>query len=315
MKALSVPSPYSVLALLLLLAVPAAQASLFGSKEDEAFKADTRQQLELMDRKIQALQGAVNDLLLDKEGLRAELREMQGALDQQTHALESVRRQLKDTYVELDRRLKEGASPATPGLDPAAPVGGLPAVPSAPQPALSPVGMAAAAPAPITPAPITPAPITPPPVAPPAVAPTSEGAALPAAPTGGPEPSAALSEKDAYQAAYATLMQQNYPQAADELRRFLARYPNGQYAANAQYWLGEAYYAARNRESALAEFNKVLADYPQSAKVPDAMLKIAYLHLEQQQNAQARQLLEALVRDYPDATASRLAARKLESLP
>jgi tol-pal system protein YbgF len=110
-------------------------------------------------------------------------------------------------------------------------------------------------------------------------------------------------------------MEQNYPQAAEELRGFLARYPDGQYAANAQYWLGEAYYAARNRDAALSEFNKVLSDHPKSSKVPDAMLKIGYLYLEQQQNAQARQLLERLVRDYPDATASRLAAKKLESIP
>ena len=47
----------------------------------------------------------------------------------------------------------------------------------------------------------------------------------------------------------------------------------------------------------------------------DAMLKIGYLYLDMQQPAQARQILSNLVRDYPDSTASRLAAKKLESIP
>ncbi len=290
----------------LLLAGSAAQAGLFSSAEEEAAKAEAKQHAELTDRKIQALQGAVNDLLQEKEGLRGEIRQLRGELDQQGQAVESLKRQLKDTYLELDQRIKAaGQAGSTAPASEMVGDGGT----ASPAGSLPPVGGAGSSGGAVAPSlaaslPHSSAPETPPQAA--AVAPSGMAAT---------DTATAGNERDAYQAAYRTLMEQNYPQAANELRTFLTRYPSGQYAANAQYWLGEAYYAARNGDAALAEFNKVLTDFPKSSKVPDAMLKIGYLQAERQQTAQARQILESLVREYPDSTASRLASKKLESLP
>ena len=43
---------------------------------------------------------------------------------------------------------------------------------------------------------------------------------------------------------------------------------------NAQYWLGEAYYVNHDYTNALAAFQRVVDKYPQSRKVPDALLKV-----------------------------------------
>jgi tol-pal system protein YbgF len=58
------------------------------------------------------------------------------------------------------------------------------------------------------------------------------------------------------------------------LQDFLARYPKDELAPNAQYWLGETYYAEKKWNDAIVEFQKVLKEYKGSDKVPDALLKI-----------------------------------------
>jgi len=62
--------------------------------------------------------------------------------------------------------------------------------------------------------------------------------------------------------------------ARDLFQDFLNRYPKDELAANAQYWLGETYYADKKWNDAIVEFQKVLKEYKGSDKVPDALLKI-----------------------------------------
>ena len=46
---------------------------------------------------------------------------------------------------------------------------------------------------------------------------------------------------EAYRAAYALVQGRQFDQAIPAFKQFLQRYPDGQYAANAHYWLGELY--------------------------------------------------------------------------
>src|SRR5215813_4668731 len=70
-------------------------------------------------------------------------------------------------------------------------------------------------------------------------------------------------------------LDQGQPAKARELfQDFLGRYPKDELAANAQYWLGETYYAEKKWNDAIVEFQKVIKDYKGSDKAPDALLKI-----------------------------------------
>lgn len=62
--------------------------------------------------------------------------------------------------------------------------------------------------------------------------------------------------------------------ARDLFQEFLAKHPRDELAANAQYWLGETYFAEKRWNDAVVEFQRVLKDYKQSDKVPEALLKI-----------------------------------------
>jgi tol-pal system protein YbgF len=77
-----------------------------------------------------------------------------------------------------------------------------------------------------------------------------------------------------YNLARQRLDQGQTPKARELFQDFLNRYPKDELAANAQYWLGETYYAEKKWNDAIVEFQKVLKEYKGSDKVPDAILKI-----------------------------------------
>ena len=137
------------------------------------------------------------------------------------------------------------------------------------------------------------------------------------APGPAPTPAAAppATEKQAYDAAYDLLVRQRkIPEAISALEAFLNQYPDGDYADNAQFWLGEARYAGQDYAGAIDDFQALVKRYPQSAKVPDALLKVGYIRYAQGDYAKAREVFDGLVRHYPGTAAARLAEQRLEAL-
>lgn len=121
-------------------------------------------------------------------------------------------------------------------------------------------------------------------------------------------------EVAAYRVAFEHLKQGRYQQAVEGFQLYMQRYPKGTYADNSQYWLGESNYVIRNFDQAMIEFNKVISDFPASAKTPDAMLKIGFIYYEQAKWADARAMLEKIRRDFPSSNASGLAAQRLDRM-
>lgn len=118
-------------------------------------------------------------------------------------------------------------------------------------------------------------------------------------------------EKQQYQQAYDALRNGHNAQAIAEFNALLTKNPKGEYANNAQYWLGEAYRVNQDIESARKAFNSVVENYPGSSKVPDALLKLGTIEVEQKNPAKAREYLTRVTVDFPSSTAARLAAKKL----
>jgi len=53
-----------------------------------------------------------------------------------------------------------------------------------------------------------------------------------------------------------------YDVAERELREFVRRFPRHEFADNAQYWLGETYYARKSYSEAAAAFRAVVERWP-----------------------------------------------------
>jgi tol-pal system protein YbgF len=101
--------------------------------------------------------------------------------------------------------------------------------------------------------------------------------------------------------------------AVAALRTFLTTYPRHEYADNAQYWLGEAFYASKDYQHALVEFRATIETYPRGNKVPDALLKVGYCYSALGQGDKARAVLEQVVNLYPKSEPAALAAKRLET--
>lgn len=116
-----------------------------------------------------------------------------------------------------------------------------------------------------------------------------------------------------YRAAVELVKAASYDGALAALRAFIARYPRHDYADNAQYWIGEVFYAQKDYAHALTEFRKVIEVYPRGNKVPDALLKLGYCYQAMGQGEKARAMLEQVVNRYPKSEPAMLAAKRLEA--
>jgi tol-pal system protein YbgF len=121
-------------------------------------------------------------------------------------------------------------------------------------------------------------------------------------------------EQKAYDAAMLLFKAGDYKQAGAALYEFVRRYPDSGYAANAQYWLGNAYYAQRDYKNAIAAQEIVASTYKESAKAPDAMLNIASSYTELKDKKNAKKALQHLVAQYPDSPAAQAAKDRLAAL-
>lgn len=119
------------------------------------------------------------------------------------------------------------------------------------------------------------------------------------------------SEQKAYDNAMQLFKSGEYKQAANALSDFMRRYPNSAYAANAQYMLGNAYYAQRDCKLAISSHNVVVKNFPDSPKAPDAMLSMASCYTELKDKSATRKTLELLISQYPDSSAAQTAKERL----
>jgi len=77
-----------------------------------------------------------------------------------------------------------------------------------------------------------------------------------------------------YDKAFSYLQTNDYASAQAAFEQFMKQYPDHSLAANAQYWLGETFYAREDYEAAARVFAKSYQDFPQGQKAPDTLLKL-----------------------------------------
>ncbi|MCY4254975.1 MAG: tol-pal system protein YbgF [Gammaproteobacteria bacterium] len=146
-----------------------------------------------------------------------------------------------------------------------------------------------------------------------ASAPASGASPGPQAGSEPPDGIAAGTEEN-YQQARALLGEGRYEAAATEFLRYLEAEPKSLLAANARYWLGEAFYVQGRYDEAAAAFSRVAADYPDSGKVPDALLKLGYTQDEMGDTSAAVLTLERVRQDFAGADAANLATLRLAQI-
>jgi tol-pal system protein YbgF len=116
-----------------------------------------------------------------------------------------------------------------------------------------------------------------------------------------------------YDQAAQDLTQGRYGLALQNFREYVRRYPTAELADNAQYGVGESFFAQSMFDSAATEYARVEAGWPKGDKVPAALYKQALSRERLGARDVARKLLEDLVRRFPDSGEAQLARERLGS--
>jgi tol-pal system protein YbgF len=141
---------------------------------------------------------------------------------------------------------------------------------------------------------------------PPAAAPTRSSpppqamARPPAGAAGGA--AAAAGSDQLYHDAFKMLQDGDYAGAEKGFKTFVQRNPQHVLAGNAQYWLGETYYARRDYQNAMTAFAEGFKVYKASPKGPDNLLKLGITLAALGRKSDACSVFVRFSQDYPRAT-------------
>jgi tol-pal system protein YbgF len=104
-----------------------------------------------------------------------------------------------------------------------------------------------------------------------------------------------------YHDAFKMLQDGDYAGAERSFKTFVQRNPNHVLAGNAQYWLGETYYARRDYQNAMVAFAEGYKTYKTSPKGPDNLLKLGITLAALNKKQDACAVFSRFSQDYPRA--------------
>ena len=109
------------------------------------------------------------------------------------------------------------------------------------------------------------------------------------------------SDKEAYEAAYALLKTGDYEGAEQAFLKFMKDYPTSSFLGNANYWLGESYYARGQYAEAVGLFADGFTKYKDNTKAPDNMLKLGLTMKSLGKRSEACTAFKGLADEFPKA--------------
>lgn len=128
-------------------------------------------------------------------------------------------------------------------------------------------------------------------------------------------PVAAEADRAAFDKASRALRTGDYAAAIAGFNGFISAHPDSPLAGDAQYWLGEAYYARQNYQAAKEAFINLGLNHPQNTYLADALLKLGDSYGQLGDVGRAKEVLQKLIASYPDSPAAAQAMQRLSVLP
>ncbi len=129
-----------------------------------------------------------------------------------------------------------------------------------------------------------------------------------------PPPAEPQTQDSLYNAAKALFDKGDFENARIGFENFINKYPDSSKADNARFWIADSYYAEKWYEKAILEYQKVLESYPDSNKSAAARLKQGYAFAQLGETANARLILNELIKRHPDSKEAGYAQEKLKAL-
>ncbi len=94
----------------------------------------------------------------------------------------------------------------------------------------------------------------------------------------------------------------------------IAKYPKSDLVPEAMFYTAQAYAAERNTDAADAEYAALIVKYPSSPRVPTAMYKRALQLQASKKTAEAKRLFQQIIKRFPRSDEAALADERLQSI-
>lgn len=117
-----------------------------------------------------------------------------------------------------------------------------------------------------------------------------------------------------YKAGLDRVQQGKAKEARAIFRQYLEKFPQGLEAPDAQFLVAETYLAEKAWDSALAEYQTVYSTYKTSARMPEALLRIAEVLTQQNECDKARSVYELVQREAPKSSQATVAKDRVKTL-
>lgn len=115
-----------------------------------------------------------------------------------------------------------------------------------------------------------------------------------------------------YEAALNLFKTGKYKDSATAFAAFVQKRPDSSLAPNAQFWMGNAWYAQRDCRKAIEIQSVLPTKWPDSPKAPDALAAVAACQQEMGNPTGAKRTLETIIAKYPGTPAAEAARQKLK---
>ena len=273
----------SLLLLSVLISCNTSYAALFDDEDErKKYRAAQQEQSRLQEARIAKLEEVTNQAIIGLhnqiEELRREFSKLNGQIEVLAYDIKLSQNRQKDFYIDLDSRLRRieqtnVGSDTNPSV-----VEGVPAVPVAPAAPVAPV-----------------APVSPAASAAPIISDTV----------------AADAENSDYQEAFNMFKIGRFKGAVSKFKSFNENYPTSELLPSSHYWIGNSYYAMRDFKRAIFVQQELIKDFPDSDKVPDAMLNLASSQKEINYITASQKTLKDLITKYPISEAAKKAKLRL----
>lgn len=125
---------------------------------------------------------------------------------------------------------------------------------------------------------------------------------------------AAPSADTLYSNGYRDLNTGKYDLARSEFQDYLKYFGTTDLASNAQFYVGESYFMQKNYQQAVAEYDKLLANYPKSFKLAPGRLRKGLALIELGQKTAGVRELREVVKRFPGSEEDRRARARLKEL-
>ena len=109
-------------------------------------------------------------------------------------------------------------------------------------------------------------------------------------------------------------MEGDYETAIAGFQKFLADYPNHQLVGAAQYWIAESFAKLEEYETAVQEYDYLIEKYPQNDKIADAYYGKGIALLQLGKFNEAKYHFTYVVEHFPGTGAAQKAGNRLEEL-